>query len=243
MTRDPRPSTLVLWDVDQTLVDYSGTGHQWYGQALTAVCGVEIAHVPSFPGRTERSITLELLEAHGVDWTEDHVRRMYAELVAIANAARADLAALGSALPGSIEVLRGLAERSDVVQSLVTGNLLELAECKLAPFGLGRYVDFAIGGYGSVSADRHELVSAAVEAAETKHDTRFTRVVVIGDTPHDVAAAHHYGAVAAGVATGRYTVEDLTACGADLVFTDLSDTDAVLTALTGRVEDQLPSGA
>ncbi|GLW91021.1 HAD family hydrolase [Actinokineospora globicatena] len=238
--------TLVLWDVDQTLVDYSGTGHRWYSQALVSVVGLELAHVPAFPGRTERSITVELLEAHGVEWTEEHVERMFAELIAIATAARPELPSLGRALPGAPQVLAALAERPEVVQSLVTGNLVELADCKLAAFDLLPHVDLEIGGYGSVSTDRHELVAAAKRAAETKYGTTFDprSIIVIGDTPHDVAAAHHHGAVGVAVATGRHSVEELVACGADVVLTDLSDTDAVIASLlrTALPDDQLPFG-
>ncbi|SER95793.1 HAD family hydrolase [Actinokineospora terrae] len=239
---------LVLWDVDQTLVDYSGTGREWYGQALTAVAGVELAHVPAFPGRTERSITVELLEAHGVEWTEEHVERMFAELITIATAARPHLTSLGRALPGAPQVLAELAGRPEVVQSLVTGNLVELADCKLAAFDLLPHVDLEVGGYGSVSTDRHELVAAARRAAEAKYGTTFDprSIVVIGDTPHDVAAAQHHGAVGVAVATGRHSVAELVACGADVVLTDLTDTDAVVATLLRTAPtdgDQLPSGA
>ncbi|GAA2985455.1 HAD family hydrolase [Actinokineospora diospyrosa] len=237
-------STLVLWDVDQTLVDYSGTGHDWYGRALAGALGLEIAHIPAFPGRTERSITVELLEAHGVDWTEEHVERMFAELISIATAARPQLPSLGRALPGAPQVLAALAGRAEVVQSLVTGNLVELADCKLAAFDLLPFVDLEIGGYGSVSTDRHDLVAAAKRAAEAKYGTVFAprSIVVIGDTPHDVAAAHHHGAVGVAVATGRHSVEELVACGADVVLTDLSDTDAVVATLL-RTTDNLTPGA
>ncbi|MGQ0841815.1 HAD hydrolase-like protein [Actinokineospora sp.] len=246
------PTTLVLWDIDLTLVDYSGIGRRWYGEALATVLGIELAHVPAFPGRTERSITVELLEAHGVERTEEHIQRMFAELIAIATAARHDLHTLGRPLPGATEILGVLAERPDVVQSLVTGNLPELADCKLTPFGLDRHLDFEVGGYGSLSIDRHELVSAAMAAAGAKYRTRFApdRVVVIGDTPHDVAAALHHGAVGVGVATGRHSAAELADAGAHLVLRDLSDTAAVLDALIGctgsgdRVNaHQLPSGA
>lgn len=252
--RDDRsaPPVLVLWDIDLTLVDYSGIGRRWYGQALATALGVELAHVPAFPGRTERSITLELLAAHGLPGSEEHVERLFAELIAIAEAARDELPRLGRALPGAAEVLAALAARPDVVQSLVTGNLPELALGKLAAFGLDRHLDFEVGGYGSLSEHRHDLVSAAVAAAAAKYGVEFApgRVVVIGDTPHDVAAALHHGAVGVGVATGRHSEAELAESGAHLVLRDLSDTPAVIDHLIGctraatRVKGhQLPSGA
>lgn len=229
------PSTLVLWDIDLTLVDFSGIGRRWYGEALTTVLGVEISHVPVFPGRTERSITAEILRAHDAEPTEDNIARMYAELIRLAT--EDDLSAAGRALPGATEILTALADRDDVVQSLVTGNLPEVAEHKLTPFGLDGFIDFEIGGYGTLSEHRHELVAAAITAAGDKHGTTFTpdSVIVIGDTPHDVAAARHHDAVAVGVATGRHTADQLTAAGADLVLDDLSDTAAVLAGLLGCV--------
>ena len=58
-------------------------------------------------------------------------------------------------------------------------------------------------------------------------------VVVIGDTPADMSCGRGIGARAIGVATGRYSVDDLRACAAAAVFDDLSDTDAVVRAIMG----------
>jgi phosphoglycolate phosphatase len=41
------------------------------------------------------------------------------------------------------------------------------------------------------------------------------------------------GARAIGVATGRYSTDELRACGAVAAFKDLSDTDAVVHAIMG----------
>jgi len=56
-------------------------------------------------------------------------------------------------------------------------------------------------------------------------------VVVVGDTPLDVACAEASGARSLAVATGGYDAGALRAAGADHVFEDLSDTDAVLAAI------------
>lgn len=228
-----REPTLVLWDIDLTLVDYSGTGRTWYAEALANVTGIELRHLPHFAGRTERSLTRELLTAHGADDGDEHIERMFAELVAIAGAARPEFATLGRALAGSAQILAALSGRDDVVQSLVTGNLPTLAGYKLEAFDLHHHLDFEIGGYGSVSEDRHDLVAMAIDRASVKHGTRFpaTSVIVIGDTPMDVAAGRHHGTVTVGVATGRYTADELRACGATVVLPDLADTPGVVAAL------------
>ena len=59
-------------------------------------------------------------------------------------------------------------------------------------------------------------------------------VIVIGDTPHDVACARIAGARAVGVATGPFSVEQLRESGAETVFEDLSDTSAFFELLETR---------
>ena len=63
--------------------------------------------------------------------------------------------------------------------------------------------------------------------------SRPNRIVVIGDTPHDVTAAHANGAFALAVATGRNGLDELAACGADVALPDLSDTAAALRIICG----------
>jgi phosphoglycolate phosphatase-like HAD superfamily hydrolase len=224
-------TTLVLWDIDLTLVDYSGIGRQWYGEALTSAAGVPLKHLPEFPGRTERSLAREFLQAHDVPHSEEHVARFFASLTEIATRARPSLPSLGRALAGSTEILTALATSPNVVQSLVTGNLAPVAGYKLAAFDLDRHLDLTIGGYGSLSEHRHDLVAATIASARAKHAVDFRSVVVIGDTPHDVAAGLHHGATTVGVATGRHTEAQLRESGAHIVLKDLSDTPVVLEAL------------
>jgi len=223
----------VLWDIDLTLVDYSGLGRTWYAEALTNAVGKEMGHLPSFPGRTERSLAREILAAHGEPYGDEQIERMFAELEAVALAARASLPTLGRALAGAAEILEALGGREGVAQSLVTGNLPSVATWKLEAFDLHRHVDLSIGGYGSLSEHRHDLVADAVARASAKHGCTFapSSVLVIGDTPADIAAGRHHGTVTVGVATGRHDVDELTAAGADVVLRDLSDTPAILTRL------------
>jgi phosphoglycolate phosphatase len=222
--------TLVLWDIDLTLVDYSGIGRRWYRDALTAVVGVPLAHLPTFAGRTERSLAREFLTSHGVEHSDEHVERFFDALTELAEQDRPSLPSLGRALTGAPEILADLAGRDGVVQSLVTGNLPVLANYKLAAFDLHHHIDFETGGYGSLSEHRHDLVEAAITQSSAKHGT-FDAVVVIGDTPHDVAAGLHHGTTTVGVATGRFTAEELAESGAHVTLPDLADTPAVARVL------------
>ena len=58
-----------------------------------------------------------------------------------------------------------------------------------------------------------------------------SRIVVVGDTPLDVAVAKAGGVRSAAVATGSYGPTALQASGADVVLEDFSDLAATLVAL------------
>lgn len=220
----------MLWDIDLTLVDYSGIGRRWYEDALASVVGVPLKHLPSFAGRTERSLAREFLAAHDSPQSDEQVERFFVALTQQAEQDRPALPTLGRALPGAPEILSDLAGRDDVVQSLVTGNLPVLANYKLTAFDLHHHIDFETGGYGSLSEHRHDLVAAAITQSSAKHGT-FDSVVVVGDTPHDVAAGLHHGTTTVGVATGRFTAAELAESGAHVTLPDLADTPEVARAL------------
>jgi phosphoglycolate phosphatase-like HAD superfamily hydrolase len=135
-------------------------------------------------------------------------------------------------LPGVREVLDALDGRPDVFLGLLTGNYEQGARIKLEHFGLWRY--FRCGAYGDDILDRHALVPVAIERSRQAGcpavDPR--DVVIIGDTPLDVACARDARVSCLAVATGGYSADALRAAGADTVFESLVDLDAVVQVLT-----------
>jgi phosphoglycolate phosphatase-like HAD superfamily hydrolase len=118
------------------------------------------------------------------------------------------------------------------VLGLLTGNLVEGARLKLDASGIG-FNRFRLGAYGSDHADRPELPAVAVRRAEEHFDHRFEgkSVVIIGDTPYDIACGESLGVRTLAVATGSYSEEQLAACGPDHLFSSLEDVDAVWRAV------------
>jgi phosphoglycolate phosphatase-like HAD superfamily hydrolase len=178
-------------------------------------------------GRTDRQIALAMLGE-----SEDSLPRLMAELVGALERRAEAIRREGRALPGAEDVLRTLAGRDGVVQSLLTGNLAANAAVKLGAFGLERFLDLEVGGYGS---DPHEARSDLVAVARERATTKYApprETVLVGDTPLDVRAAHEAGARAVGVASGPYGVEDLRGAGADSVLEDLNDVARAVAAVT-----------
>ena len=150
------------------------------------------------------------------------------------NARAAEIAQEGAPQPGVREAIAAIDERGGVIQSLLTGNIEPNAHVKLGAFGLDELVDMDVGGYGSDHGIRAELVGVAREKTRVKHgvDVPVERITLIGDTPLDIEAAHANGARAVAVATGPYTVEELEQAGPEAALEDLSDTAALLAALS-----------
>jgi phosphoglycolate phosphatase-like HAD superfamily hydrolase len=121
------------------------------------------------------------------------------------------------------------------VQSLLTGNVQPNALLKVASFGLDRFLDLEVGGFGSDHWHRPSLVKVARGKAEQRYGTTFagTATVLVGDTPLDVAAGRAGDARVVAVATGPYGVDELQATGPDAVLADLRDTGAAVAAILG----------
>jgi phosphoglycolate phosphatase len=219
-----------MWDIDYTLLRGGGVAARSWKTAFTEVTGVPWRDTPIFGGRTDLDICAEVFAAHGV--TDCTPERFFARYVEIVDQVRHEFAEQGALMPGVREVLTRLGDDPGVVQTLVTGNVPEVAAAKVAAFGLSGSFDAEVGGYGTDDSVRATLVRRSLARAEQKYGERF-RPVVIGDTVHDVTAALANGAVAVAVATGATEAAELTAAGAHTVLTDLSDPEAAIAALTG----------
>jgi phosphoglycolate phosphatase len=209
-----------------------GAGQRALDRAFHETFGVAGAFVSvELAGRTDPLIVRDALRAHGIaDRDHDAVRFRDRYLAALVEEMRRDDHAKRM-LPGIVPLLDALAAREDRILGLLTGNFAPSARMKLEHFGLWRY--FGWGAFGDDAADRNGLVPIAVERAVARGYPRVPprRIVVIGDTPHDVACAAAAGAWCMAVATGGSTAEQLRAAGADVVFDTLLDTEAVTAAI------------
>jgi phosphoglycolate phosphatase-like HAD superfamily hydrolase len=221
---------LVLWDVDGTLVESAKLGRDAFFEAFEKVTGAPPREMVPFAGRTDLEIAHDMLESSGVEAGDDLLDSFEEALVEAMAARHEQLRARGRALPGVDAALARLQREPGVVQSLLTGNVERNALVKLSAFGLARYVDFGAGAYGSDHRVRGELVAIARRRAEQRHGLSLEPrdVVLVGDTPLDIAAAREGGARAIGVATGPYDESALRGAGADAVLPDLSDTGTVV---------------
>jgi phosphoglycolate phosphatase-like HAD superfamily hydrolase len=225
---------VVLFDIDGTILWTDGAGRRAVVRALEEVYGTSIPAGLEFDGKTDPQIIRELLELAGVEPERIH-GAIDAALELYLSHLAGELAGddhHGKTFPGIAELLDALEARDDVLLGLLTGNIRQGAVAKLTAVGLVHH-RFRVGAFGSDHGSRPELPAIARRRAEELlgHEVSGKDVVVIGDTPADMSCGRGIGARAIGVATGRYSVDDLKACNPFAVFADLSDTEAVLRAI------------
>jgi phosphoglycolate phosphatase-like HAD superfamily hydrolase len=215
---------LLLFDIDQTLINTGGAGLRALDYACRKLFGLENAMNGISPhGKTDPAIAREILrvklgsktpttneigsilEAY-VGFLKDEVRTSPTYRV----------------LPGILSLLDELGGRPDVLVGLATGNVELGARIKLERGGLNSY--FSFGGFGSDSEDRTELVQVAAEKGSRNNGSPVpaSEVFVIGDTPLDIQAGLNAGFKTVGVGTGSYSVEQLLAAGAGFAVQDFA---------------------
>jgi phosphoglycolate phosphatase len=238
---------LVLFDIDGTLVWTDGAGRRAIHHALTEVFGTTGPADYRFDGKTDPQIVRDLMRFAGHD--DGHIDgRMQAVFDLYVQRLRAELRAPGyrpRVLPGVFELLDALESRHGVVLGLLTGNLVEGARAKLESVGIDPR-RFRIGAFGSDHEHRPSLPEVALRRLREQLgvELRGSDIIIIGDTPADVTCGRALGARAIGVATGRYTPEELRSHGAVAVFTDLSDTARVVAEILreGERDEEPGSG-
>jgi phosphoglycolate phosphatase-like HAD superfamily hydrolase len=201
--------------------------------AFEALFGVDDAFAGiSMGGRTDSWLVSEAFARAGIpDTPGNHARFRQAYVPRLAEEILLPGTGLKGVMPGVRALLEAASSHPDLHLALLTGNYRDAAEVKLGHFALWDY--FGWGAFSDDAADRNLLVPIAKARAEENGvpDAARARVVVIGDTPHDVACAAVAGARSIAVATGGHSSDELARAGADVVLDDLSDTDRVLELL------------
>jgi phosphoglycolate phosphatase-like HAD superfamily hydrolase len=213
----------ILFDIDGTLIASGGAGAASWRIAFEELYGLpaDIAEHTD-EGMTDPEVGRVTFEK--VIGREPSAREL-SRLLGRRNAClpRAVEESAGyRVMPGVTELLPALCDDGYLL-GLTTGGVETAAHIKLERAHLNRYFHF--GGYGSDSTDRVELTRTAIARASTILGRALARdeILDVGDTPRDVDAARAAGAVSIGVATGKYSKDELNRAGAEYVIASLED--------------------
>ena len=220
---------LVLFDIDGTLLQSQSAGIH----AMTAALGELHGTPPDFTqvsihGRLDTLIWRDLAAVHGYPTCDEshgrfrdaygaHLERRLAERNTVV------------AYPGARELVDATLAHGGLTVGLLTGNYEFTGRLKVRHAGIDPD-RFTVNAWAGDAPDRRGLVTVAMRrfAERTGRPIAGDRVVIIGDTPHDVECAKAHGHACLGVGTGQYTADALRNVGADHAVDDLSDTRAVV---------------
>ncbi len=215
--------TLILFDVDGTLLSTNGRAGVALGRAMRETFGTAGAiEGYRFAGKTDPQIVFELLGEAGISRTEvasgladvfDRYCRHLERTLSPGNT---------RPLAGVSDLLDDLGGIGDVALGLLTGNIERGAAIKLAAAGLDRR--FSVGAFGSDDEDRNRLVAVARTRARARWGEEFpgARTVVVGDAEADIRCARAGGARSVAVASGTTPMEALAALAPDALLDSLA---------------------
>ncbi len=198
---------LLLVDIDGTLlrVQRHVTRRVW-SETWSAVVGGELPwhRLDSAAGKTDLQILAQLIG-------DVHAAHALAPVFFDELACRAEHAITAEAIelcPGALEFL-ATAQRFGAVLAVLSGNEERTGWHKLRVAGMDRY--FITGFFGGDALERTELPPRALQWAASQHYfSHGASVIVVGDTPNDIACARRYGLGCLAVASGPYSLEELT---------------------------------
>lgn len=227
---------LILWDVDRTLLHTDGIAGEEMRASMAQIFGPVTKRERTFySGKTDWSIiqnSFPDFSPEAIATNMDLFCDVYAHNL---NQRRDDLHQRSETLPGVVEILRQLQQHDHIIQAPLTGNIAAVAHIKLEVLGLLNYLDHDVGAYGNDAENRADLVPIAARRAAEKYGTPLNEhtIIVIGDTPHDIACGKAHNARTVAIATGPYTLDDLQRHEPDALLTDLRDTATAIVAILG----------
>jgi len=224
--------TLLLFDIDGTLLLTGGAGRIAFERAFFKLHGIPKAWGPTVPdGKTDPVIIDEIARrelGRSLDSEENQVlENLYVKYFAeeIRQSQNYRL------LPGVPELLQSLSEIPDTYLSLGTGNFEMTSWLKLERGGIRHF--FKCGGFGSDSPLRQEVIRAGIQKSEHCFGEKFQtdRIFVVGDTAHDVKAAQELKVHSIGVNTGKSGGNQFKEYSPTHLLEDLTDIRAFLECL------------
>lgn len=206
-----------VFDIDGTLLVTKDLVH-WNAlhQAMVEAYGVDttIEGIP-YHGKTDLSILRAAVGRAGVS-DRDFEAKLPVALDVVCREVQANHQQLAPQVcPGIVQLLESLKTNQKML-GVASGNLESVGWHKIDAARLRDF--FSFGLFSDHHESRAEIFRNALEYVNVQLGPG-ARVCFIGDTPSDVEAAKQVGAQILAIASGTFSLEELTACSPDLCVT------------------------
>ena len=224
---------VVLFDIDGTLISTPVTeeseGRRYVEsirESIRDVAGKEPRVVTSrFAGMVDPQICEILLTEMGL--SKEKVDYFLPKVLARMGEVYHKMEKKVALNDGVLGILGIISTSPGFVLGVLTGNLRAIAEEKLVLTGIRPYFSdlFCADHY----YDRARLVEDAVQTCLKKYElSSRADVLIIGDTPRDIAAANAAKATSIGIASGVFSTTQLREANASRVYQSLEPTRELL---------------
>ena len=197
---------LLLFDIDGTLLDTGGAGGSSLLDAAEEVLQVSRTDLPplDLAGATDSGVVRKLFKDAKQTWTAERADAFHTSYLSKLHTRLYHESFDGRLLEGVESLLAALQNNEHFVLGLLTGNLRRGADLKLKRFSIDHH--FMDGGFGDDAENRNDIGPFALQRMNVASGQEFTpdQVIVIGDTPKDIACANALGARCLAVATGKF---------------------------------------
>jgi phosphoglycolate phosphatase-like HAD superfamily hydrolase len=212
---------LVLFDIDGTLIHTGGAGVKAFARTFETEFNIPNGTERlKFAGRTDTGLVREFFLLNRIEPSPQNFRRFFDRYVSWLDYFL--VRAKGGALPGVWEFIRSLQVLAQPPRlGLLTGNIRPGAELKLRRYDLWQL--FETSGFGDDHEDRNEIAAIAQQRGSQLLGTTLAgeEILVIGDTPLDIACARAIKARCLAVATGGANLTELQLHKPDRAVADL----------------------
>ena len=217
---------LVLLDIDGTLIRTGGAGIRAFARVSERLYGRPGGTSGlSFHGATDTGLVREYFQIHAIKDSHDERRRFLdTYLFWLDHHLNLNRGETCPGVPGFLAALRAL-EKPPLL-GLLTGNIRLGAELKLRAHHL--WHEFVVGGFADGLENRADIAWRARRLGEAMlpGPVADAEVLVVGDTPADVACGRAIGARCLAVATGGAALPVLQAALPDWCVADFREVDA-----------------
>ncbi len=214
---------LVIFDLDQTLIDLFAVHDKAYHRTMMDVFGIKACYKKlDYTGKRVPDLVREYALKEGVpnaviDMNIDEAERAYElHFFELSRNVKKHI------LPGVAKLVPALAKKH--VLAVVTGSLRHIAEAMLDESGLRKYFKIVITGEDAKT--KPELVRKAIRKAG-----KVSEVWVVGDSSRDIEAGNANKTRTIGVLTGDHNRKTLAAEKPNYIFKDLSNTGRIIEAI------------